>query len=730
MVLGISQHSYDSTPPLPVAVHCYPVTFRGDEPKHARGDLCKSSLRHSKSNITNFQHAASHPDGVHVSTIDACCSLCNNDDSCTAWIVDENVTMMDKTNNCWIGFCVDGVGEPTLDCNTSPTSYQLSAHVVPPTPSSSDWWILGDKVDWYLSPSDTKYQQYGAYYELTGAPALPPRYGLGFMATYWGYDTMEEVIGNMTKFRDELYPIDSFIMDYDWWSSGNKPTSKSHVTSQDFEYDSIMFGPHEFHAGGGIDSGSGSGTFPSSGAASAATGASGWPAKSTQNATDLFHYIHDGIGSDDNPYTLRMRFSGIRKPRTYSHVNKSKAEGWLLPDADTVGAGLNNWNFTVDSFLTWYAAGNQHFVKDGIDFWWNDEGETQWDTYYQWNQAQRNELNSAVNSNQRMFTLNRAFTPGMQRFPAVTWTGDMQDCSHKKALLFAQWGQPWFTCDLTAPSATVLLRQYQGAVWWPIMRVHAMRHTPRFPWYWGGDEHQIAFRQALNTRYAILPYLYSLSHQQHQSPYAPMVHPASWDFPTASLHTSHSLNSTYMVGHSIICADLTTSNNVDPNENSSTVVLPRDVNWFLFNTTEMVVGTGVPLKRNKNLSLLEFPVYVKMGSIVPIHPWDRPSQHSQSQRGLLEIQVYGGDDAMFTLYEDDGMTTDYATKGDVRSTVLQWSEKKKTLAWSVEGGKSQYGPEANDYTELRVAWYAPNASTGGVVRSKAVTIGRGGTLAM
>ena len=25
-----------------------------------------------------------------------------------------------------------------------------------------------------------------------------------------------------------------------------------------------------------------------------------------------------------------------------------------------------------------------------------------------------------------MFTINRAFTPGMQRFPAVTWTGDMQ----------------------------------------------------------------------------------------------------------------------------------------------------------------------------------------------------------------------------------------------------------------------------------------------------------------
>jgi len=54
------------------------------------------------------------------------------------------------------------------------------------------------------------------------------------------------------------------------------------------------------------------------------------------------------------------------------------------------------------------------------------KGETQWETYYFWNLAQRREVDS-VDPDRRMFTLNRAFTPGMQRFPAVTWTGDMQD---------------------------------------------------------------------------------------------------------------------------------------------------------------------------------------------------------------------------------------------------------------------------------------------------------------
>jgi len=61
---------------------------------------------------------------------------------------------------------------------------------------------------------------------------------------------------------------------------------------------------------------------------------------------------------------------------------------------------------------------------------WNDEGETQWYTYYYWNLAQQAQWAKA-RPNQRFFTINRAFTPGMQRYPATTWTGDRQDCSHE-----------------------------------------------------------------------------------------------------------------------------------------------------------------------------------------------------------------------------------------------------------------------------------------------------------
>ena len=698
-VFAVSEHAYDSTPPLPVAVHCYGNTFQGREPKHTRNDMCEKHLIKKGVDGANFKRTNRYPNGTMVKSVSECCSKCNDDTSCTSWIATEDLKPDESGSNCWIGFCVDGVGEPTLQCETRSARNRFLAHVEPPTPSSSDWWILGHQADWYLAPSNTKLKQYAALYELTGAPRLPPRYGFGFMATYWGYNNMRQVIGNMTKFRDGQYPIDTFIMDYDWWNCGTSPGDKCDPklqTGQDFQYDPAMFGKNVFEN-------------------------KGWPIIQTENATDLLRYMHAGIGSDKNEHTLRMRFSGIRKPRSYSHYNISHNNGWLLPDADTVGAGLNNWNYTIDEFLTFYTNGNEHFVRDGIDFWWNDEGETQWYTYYYWNLAQRREVDK-VDKNRRMFTLNRAFTSGMQNFPAVTWTGDMQDCSHAKALLFAQWGQPWFTCDLTSPSATVLLRQYQGAVWWPIMRVHQMHNTPRFPWYWGNEIHQNAFRSALNTRYAVLPYLYSLAHQQHLAPHPPMVHPASWTYPNHK-----NLDKTYMIGDSVIAADLSTSKSFDPNENSSTVVLPKGTMWFLFNSTQTVEGTGAPLVRDKDLGLNEFPVYVSSGSVLPIHPWGCAVQHSQAQGGLLEVQVYGGADASFSFYEDDGSSNDYANSGNVRVTLLVWNDAKCTLMWNVAGGEERY-KGGNDYTDVRVALYRAGAK--GVVRSKVVKIGISGQIVM
>lgn len=36
-----------------------------------------------------------------------------------------------------------------------------------------------------------------------------------------------------------------------------------------------------------------------------------------------------------------------------------------------------------------------------------------------------------------------------------------------------------------------------------------MHGVPRFPFLWGGEAHQAAFRKALDVRYAFLPFMYA-----------------------------------------------------------------------------------------------------------------------------------------------------------------------------------------------------------------------------
>jgi alpha-glucosidase (family GH31 glycosyl hydrolase) len=99
------------------------------------------------------------------------------------------------------------------------------------------------------------------------------------------------------------------------------------------------------------------------------------------------------------------------------------------------------------------------------------------------------------------------------------------------------------------------VRQYWNAVFLPIMRVHQMHGTPRFPYLWGGADAQVGastkrlvllspsltpqlfrpiaqagFRAALNMRYAFLPHIYSLAHLTRDAS-IPMALPASYVFP-------------------------------------------------------------------------------------------------------------------------------------------------------------------------------------------------------
>ena len=71
------------------------------------------------------------------------------------------------------------------------------------------------------------------------------------------------------------------------------------------------------------------------------------------------------------------------------------------------------------------------------------------------------------------------------------------------------------------------------------------------------------------------------------------------------------------------------------------------------------------------------PLFVRAGSIVPFGP-DIQSTAEASGNSALLLRIYQGQDATFTLYEDEGDTYNYEN-GAFSTIELHWDDAKKRL---------------------------------------------------
>lgn len=153
----------------PLYPHCYPVAFSGsigDRDPDAPAPPAPVGEVRSK----NF------PNGLYVTSgADGCCAACSTDPSCIAYVWgDASNPGHDPPNNCW----------PLQSYSGTVTNFGR-IFGGPPAVRKDAWWAMGLGADWYLAPAPTPHDYTRALYQLTGAPAVPPKYAMGFMATYW-----------------------------------------------------------------------------------------------------------------------------------------------------------------------------------------------------------------------------------------------------------------------------------------------------------------------------------------------------------------------------------------------------------------------------------------------------------------------------------------------------------------------------------------------------------------
>lgn len=121
---------------------------------------------------------------------------------------------------------------------------------------------------------------------------------------------------------------------------------------------------------------------------------------------------------------------------------------------------------------------------------------------------------------------------------------------------------------------------------------------------------------------------------------------------------------------------------VDFNQSKTAVkYLPAGADWYYFWTeTKYKGGQDVTLETKFD----EVPMFVRAGSILPMAPVMMYAEENKWDN--LDIVVYPGADAEFTLYEDEGDNYNYE-KGVYSTITFKWNDKAGKLTVGAAQGE-------------------------------------------
>jgi alpha-D-xyloside xylohydrolase len=124
---------------------------------------------------------------------------------------------------------------------------------------------------------------------------------------------------------------------------------------------------------------------------------------------------------------------------------------------------------------------------------------------------------------------------------------------------------------------------------------------------------------------------------------------------------------------------------------SRAVYLPAGCDWYDFHTGARHAG-GQTITAAAPLQSI--PVFVRAGSILPLGP---VVQHTgEMSKEPIELRVFPGADADFTLYDDAGDGYGYE-HGEFSLTPIHWDEATRQLTISARQGTFPGMPAVQDF---------------------------------
>ena len=337
------------------------------------------------------------------------------------------------------------------------------------------------------------------YRHLTGECPLIPSWALGYIHCRERFHSSEEILQTANRFKQENMPISMIVQDWQYWGK--------------YGWNAMQF-DEQFYP-------------------------------DPKALTDSLHKMG-----------IRLMVSVWSKIDKTSEVGKQmKASDYYIPGTDWIDF------FNPDAAAAYWKNFSQRLVPLGIDAWWQDATEPENDDLVgrrvnngKWAGEQvRNIYPLMVNKTvyeglcsqpSTPFILTRCGFPGIQRYGAALWSGDVgNDWETLRRQITAGLGVqaagiPWWTYDAggffrpgdqytNQDYIERMLRWIELSVYLPLMRVHGYMSNTE-PWNYGEEAKNI-IRECLQERERLRPYLEECARRVSTEGYT-LMRPLVFDF--------------------------------------------------------------------------------------------------------------------------------------------------------------------------------------------------------
>ncbi len=257
-----------------------------------------------------------------------------------------------------------------------------------------------------------------------------------------------------------------------------------------------------------------------------------------------------------------------------------------------------------------------------------------------------------------------------------------------------------FHKDIKETDPELYLRWLQYGVFTPIFKTHSTkdRRIVRYPWAF--PDHQFMMRDAIQLRYALVPYIYNAARANYDTGVA-MCRPMYYEYPETD--KAYNVPEQYFFGDDIIATAVAHPVDTVTGLADRSVWLPEG-KWYDYSTGHLYDGNT---ELNLSYTLAENPFYVRAGAILPMNPSSVKSL--QVPCDTLVLTFIPGADGLLSHYEDDGETNAYINTYATTEISKNTSDKTVNVKIGARKGTFHNAPSRRAY-ELRFPATMPPTS--------------------